>query len=147
MFGYEKVKDSLFFPKQLVVVALCTTIFCLYGMKRIKKQAKDCHTQSAPPCVRCSKPSPWLKEVDAHVLQSSLKDLGGAFDKFFKKQNAYPRFKKKASGAQSYRTNLEKNNQLPHVSILKAIDLNSQSSVGFVLLIAERLTVASLTPR
>ena len=68
-------------------------------------------------CTVLKASTPWLKEVDAHALQSSLKDLGGAFDKFFKKQNAYPRFKKKASGAQSYRTNLEKNNQLPHISI------------------------------
>ena len=59
----------------------------------------------------------WLKEVDAHALQSSLKDLADSFDRFFKKQNQPPRFKSKKNNLQSYRTNIEKNNQLPHVSI------------------------------
>ncbi|OAH54455.1 hypothetical protein AWH48_07605 [Domibacillus aminovorans] len=29
----------------------------------------------------------WLKEVDAHALQSSLKHLADSFDRFFNKQN------------------------------------------------------------
>ena len=37
----------------------------------------------------------WLKEVDAHALQSSLRDLADSFDRFFKKQNRAPRFKRK----------------------------------------------------
>jgi putative transposase len=36
-----------------------------------------------------------LKEVDAHTLQSSLRNLADAFDRFFKKQNDAPRFKRR----------------------------------------------------
>ncbi|PIC68961.1 transposase, partial [Sporosarcina sp. P16b] len=46
----------------------------------------------------------WLKEVDSISLQSSLKNLADAFERFFKKQNARPRFKSKNHHAQSYTT-------------------------------------------
>ena len=39
----------------------------------------------------------WLKEVDSHALQNSLKDLSDGFSRFFKKQNQHPIFKKKGS--------------------------------------------------
>ncbi|MGM7684496.1 helix-turn-helix domain-containing protein, partial [Cytobacillus sp. Hm23] len=35
----------------------------------------------------------WLKEVDSISLQSSLRNLSDAFNRFFKKQNDIPRFK------------------------------------------------------
>src|SRR5690606_37712335 len=59
----------------------------------------------------------WLKEVDAHSLQSSLRNLDTAFKRFFKKQNDAPRFKSKRNKVQSYTTKIEKKNQLPEVSI------------------------------
>ncbi|AHM57988.1 putative transposase in snaA-snaB intergenic region (plasmid) [Peptoclostridium acidaminophilum DSM 3953] len=46
----------------------------------------------------------WLKEVDSIALQSSLKNLSDAFDRFFKKQNDAPRFKSKRNKVQSYTT-------------------------------------------
>ncbi|MDQ6467305.1 IS200/IS605 family element RNA-guided endonuclease TnpB [Exiguobacterium acetylicum] len=73
----------------------------------------------------CSKEIPmlkqefdWLKEVDSHSLQSSVKHLTDAYDRFFKKQNERPRFKSKRHPVQSYKTNIEKKNQLPEVSII-----------------------------
>ena len=36
----------------------------------------------------------WLKEVDSTALQSSLKDLDSAYQKFFKEHVGYPKFKK-----------------------------------------------------
>ncbi|WP_410503122.1 IS200/IS605 family element RNA-guided endonuclease TnpB [Exiguobacterium acetylicum] len=73
----------------------------------------------------CSKEIPmlkqefdWLKEVDSHSLQSSVKHLTDAYDRFFKKQNQRPRFKSKRNPVQSYKTNIEKKNQLPEVSIV-----------------------------
>ncbi|WP_214729334.1 IS200/IS605 family element RNA-guided endonuclease TnpB [Exiguobacterium sp. s168] len=73
----------------------------------------------------CSKEIPmlkqefdWLKEVDSHSLQSSVKHLTDAYDRFFKKQNERPRFKSKRNPVQSYKTNIEKKNQLPEVSIV-----------------------------
>ncbi|MET1030124.1 IS200/IS605 family element RNA-guided endonuclease TnpB [Domibacillus tundrae] len=59
----------------------------------------------------------WLKEVDSHALQSSLKNLADSFDRYFKKQNEAPRFKNKRNNVQSYTTNIEKKNQNPEVSI------------------------------
>src|SRR5690606_5633897 len=59
----------------------------------------------------------WLKEVDAHSLQSSLRNLDDAFKRFFKKQNDAPRFKSKRNKVQSYTTKIEKKNQFPEVSI------------------------------
>jgi putative transposase len=44
---------------------------------------------------------PWLYEVSAHISQSALKDLDGAFERFFKglkgegPASGYPRFKKR----------------------------------------------------
>jgi putative transposase len=59
----------------------------------------------------------WLKEADAHALQSSLRNLDDAFQRFFQKQNDAPRFKSKRNLLQSYTTKIEKKNQLPEVSI------------------------------
>ena len=38
----------------------------------------------------------WLKEVNSQTLQSSLRNLDVAFQRFFKKKSGYPRFKKKS---------------------------------------------------
>ena len=46
----------------------------------------------------------WLKEVDSTALQSSLKNLADAYNRFFKKQNNKPRFKSKKNPVQSYTT-------------------------------------------
>lgn len=46
----------------------------------------------------------WLKEVDCHALQQSLRDLDSAYQNFFKKRAGYPRFKSKHTHSQSYRT-------------------------------------------
>ena len=45
---------------------------------------------------------PWLKEPDSTSLQRSLKNLDDAYDRFFKGQNKFPKFKKKADTVQSY---------------------------------------------
>ncbi|AHM58224.1 putative transposase in snaA-snaB intergenic region (plasmid) [Peptoclostridium acidaminophilum DSM 3953] len=52
----------------------------------------------------------WLKEVDSIALQSSLKNLSDAFDRFFKKQNDAPRFKSKRNKVQSYTTKFTNGN-------------------------------------
>lgn len=46
----------------------------------------------------------WLKEVDSIAIQSSVKNLADAYDRFFKKQNKAPRFKSKKNKVQSYTT-------------------------------------------
>lgn len=46
----------------------------------------------------------WLKEVDSHALQSSLRDLDMAYQKFFKEHTGYPKFKSKKTHRFSYKT-------------------------------------------
>ncbi|WP_034644334.1 RNA-guided endonuclease TnpB family protein, partial [Bacillus manliponensis] len=46
----------------------------------------------------------WLKEVDSIAVQSSIRNLADAFDRFFEKQNDAPRFKSKRNKVQSYTT-------------------------------------------
>jgi putative transposase len=46
----------------------------------------------------------WLKEVDSIAIQSSVRNLADAYDRFFKKQNDTPRFKSKKNKVQSYTT-------------------------------------------
>ena len=52
----------------------------------------------------------WLKEVDSTALQSSLRSLNDAFNRFFKKQNGPPRFKSKKNKVQSYTTKYTNDN-------------------------------------
>ena len=73
----------------------------------------------------CSKEIPslkqefeWLKEVDSTSVQTSVKHLAEAFDRFFKNQNDRPRFKSKRNSVQSYKTNIQGKSQLPEVSIV-----------------------------
>ena len=53
----------------------------------------------------------FLKDADATALQQSLRDLDMAYQKFFKKEANYPRFKSKR-GFQSYRTVNQKSNNI-----------------------------------
>ncbi len=44
----------------------------------------------------------FLKEVDSTALQNSLRELDDAFKRFFKKQNRFPKFKRKRKSRKSY---------------------------------------------
>ena len=44
----------------------------------------------------------WLKEVSSEIPQQALKDLGELFKKFFRKESAYPKFKKKGKCETSF---------------------------------------------
>ncbi len=46
----------------------------------------------------------WLKEVDCTALQSSLKNLDMAYQKFFKEHSGYPNFKSKKTHRFSYKS-------------------------------------------
>lgn len=52
----------------------------------------------------------WLKEVDSISLQASIENLNDAFDRFFKKQNKYPKFKSKKNKVKSYTTKMVNGN-------------------------------------
>ena len=52
--------------------------------------------------TKLKKETVWLKEVDSTALQSTLKDLDFAYQKFFKEKTGYPKFKSKKNPVQSY---------------------------------------------
>ena len=52
--------------------------------------------------TKLKKEFPWLKEPDSTSLQSTLKDLEFAYQKFFKEKKGYPKFKSKKNPVQSY---------------------------------------------
>ena len=72
----------------------------------------------------------WLKEVDSVGLQSSLKDLDYAYQKFFKEHTGYPKFKSKKNRYKSYKTKntnncIDFNNKhikLPKLGLVKVRD-------------------------
>lgn len=56
------------------------------------------------PVLKTDPATAWLKEVDSVALQSAVRNVSDAYDRFFKKQNAAPRFKSKRNPVQSYTT-------------------------------------------
>lgn len=52
----------------------------------------------------------WLKEVDSTALQSSLRDLDMAYQKFFKEHSGYPKFKSKKDNHKSYKSKFTNGN-------------------------------------
>lgn len=56
------------------------------------------------PGLKKASETQWLGNADSMALQASLKDLESAYDRFFKKQNGFPSFKKKFKSALSYTT-------------------------------------------
>lgn len=72
----------------------------------------------------------WLKEVDSVGLQSSLKDLDYAYQKFFKEHTGYPKFKSKKNRYKSYKTKntnncidfINKHIKLPKLGLVKIRD-------------------------
>src|SRR5699024_9478910 len=52
----------------------------------------------------------FLKEVDSIALQKSVENLTNAFERYYKKQGNYPRFKSKKNPVQSYTTKYTNSN-------------------------------------
>lgn len=79
------------------------------------------------PKMKKEEETEWLKEVDSRAIQSSLKHLADSYSRFFKKQNARPKFKSKKNPVQSYttkRTNtniaiVDKKLKLPKLGLIK----------------------------
>ena len=45
----------------------------------------------------------WLKEVNSQTIQAALKDLDGAYDRFFRKISKFPNFKSRHNSRQSFK--------------------------------------------
>lgn len=86
----------------------CRFVYNYYLDKRIKMYEGNKETFTYVQCANDMKQLKseleWLKEVDSTALQSSLKDLDYAYQKFFKEHSGYPKFKSKKTHRFSYKS-------------------------------------------
>ncbi len=86
----------------------CRFVYSYYLDKHIKmyedKKETFTYVQCANDMKQLKSELEWLKEVDSTVLQSSLKDLDMAYQKFFREHSGYPKFKSKKTHRFSYQS-------------------------------------------
>ncbi|MBR7554668.1 IS200/IS605 family element RNA-guided endonuclease TnpB [Allobacillus sp. GCM10007491] len=80
----------------------------LFDVKTTGSSFKKTHYMKEIPSLK--KTFPWLKSVDSIALQASIEQLDDSFQRFFKKQNKFPRFKNKKNDIKSYTTKMVNNN-------------------------------------
>ena len=109
----------------------CRFVYNKYLAKRIEMYEQNKETFSYVQCANDMKKLKseleWLKEVDSTALQSSLKDLDRAYQKFFKEHTGYPKFKSKKVHRFSYKSKCvnhniqyyEKHIKLPKLGMVK----------------------------
>lgn len=110
----EKAYKYRIYPnkKQKEIIAktfgCCRFVYNTYLAKRIKTYEESKESFSYVHCANDMKnlktELEWLKEVDSTALQSSLKDLDMAYQKFFKEHSGYPKFKSKKTHRYSYKS-------------------------------------------
>ena len=86
----------------------CRFVYNYYLAKRIElyeeKKETFPYVQCANNMKKLKSELPWLKEVDSTALQSSLRDLENAFQKFFKEHTGFPKFHSKKTNRHSYQS-------------------------------------------
>lgn len=114
----------------------CRYLWNHYLALRQEVYEEDGHTMNYNECSKdltsMKKSLPWLKEVDATALQSSIRDLDTAYKNFFRRvkqgqKPGYPQFKSKHNHRQSYKSKcvgtnikiLDKAIQLPKLGRVK----------------------------
>ena len=110
----EKAYRYRIYPnkKQKEIIAktfgCCRFVYNKYLAKRIDmyKQSKETfsYVRCANDMKKLKSELEWLKEVDSTALQSSLKDLDVAYQKFFKEHSGFPKFKSKKTHNFSYKS-------------------------------------------
>ena len=112
----------------------CRFVYNRYLAKRMEMYKESKETFSYVQCANDMKELKteleWLKEVDSTALQSSLKDLDMAYQKFFKEHSGFPKFKSKKTHRHSYKTKYVNNNiaycvkhiKLPKLGMVKTRD-------------------------
>ena len=92
----------------------CRFVYNYYLDKRIQAYKENKTSLNYYDCANnlkdLKKEFEWLKEVDAISLQSSLKNLDSAYQKFFKEHSGFPKFKSKKTHRFSYKTKSVNNN-------------------------------------
>jgi putative transposase len=109
----------------------CRFVYNKYLALRIEKYKESKESISYVQCANdmknLKKELDWLKEVDSTSLQSSLKDLDMAYQKFFKEHSGFPKFKSKKDNRKSYKSKYTNGNiqylgkyiQLPKLGYVK----------------------------
>lgn len=133
----EKAYKYRIYPnkKQKEIIAktfgCCRFVYNTYLAKRIKlyEELKETFTyvQCANDMKNLKTELEWLKEVDSTALQSSLRDLDSAYQKFFKEHSGYPKFKSKKTHRYSYESKCTNGNiqycdkhiKLPKLGMIK----------------------------
>ena len=87
-FGYVRFVYNYYLAKRIVLYEKSKETFNYYAC------AKD--------LTQLKKELTWLKEADYTSLQSALKNLDKAYQKFFKEHKGYPKFKSKKTHKFSY---------------------------------------------
>lgn len=110
----EKAYKYRIYPnkKQREIIAktfgCCRFVYNKYLAKRIELYEQNKESFSYVQCANDMKnlktELEWLKEVDSTALQSSLRDLDSAYQKFFKEHTGYPKFKSKKIHRFSYKS-------------------------------------------
>ena len=112
----------------------CRFVYNKYLVKRIAMYEQNKETFSYVQCANDMKKLKseleWLKEVDSTALQSSLKDLDMAYQKFFKEHSGFPKFKSKKTHRFSYKSKCVNGNiqycgkhiKLPKLGMVKIRD-------------------------
>lgn len=59
----------------------------------------------------------WLNEVDNRALENAIINLDSAYQKFFKEQKGFPKFKSKKNNRKSYKTNCGYSSSRPTIEI------------------------------
>ena len=133
----EKAYKYRIYPnkKQKEIIAktfgCCRFVYNKYLAKRIEMYKQNKETFSYVQCANDMKKLKselvWLKEVDSTALQSSLKDLDSAYQKFFKEHSGFPKFKSKKTHRFSYKSKCSNKNiqyygkyiKLPKLGVVK----------------------------
>ena len=116
----EKAYKYRIYPnkEQQILIAktfgCCRFVYNYYLDKRIQAYKENKTSLNYYDCANnlkdLKKEFEWLKEVDAISLQSSLKNLDSAYQKFFKEHSGFPKFKSKKTHRFSYKTKSVNNN-------------------------------------
>lgn len=116
----EKAYKYRIYPnkEQQILIAktfgCCRFVYNYYLNKRIQDYKENKTSLNYYDCANnlkdLKKEFEWLKEVDAISLQSSLKNLDSAYQKFFKEYGGFPKFKSKKTHRFSYKTKNVNNN-------------------------------------
>lgn len=113
------------------IFGCCRFVYNTYLAKRIKTYEETKESLSYVQCANDMKnlktELEWLKEVDSTALQSSLKDLDMAYQKFFKEHSGFPKFKSRKTHRFSYKSKCVNNNiqycgkyiKLPKLGLVK----------------------------